>query len=414
MNTMQSVFKRWSPLAGLIVLLGVILFGITVFSSGGSPFKSVEIGIATLSPRGEEGGRAIPASGASCVTGDTLISTPNGEVSIKDLTVGDEIYSVYEQTGEIVVANVTRVFVHDGVTDPLQDYDTWPLMRLVFDDGSDLRITANHPMYSVSQEKWQQVQYFTVGERILSDGSNENTIISVEELTDRPVVYNLVTNHGTHNYFADGVLVHNGDESVLLAANDAGGQQGYYEGSYGGGYSEGSYKSYSEGSYGYSEGSYGYSEGSYGPGYSEGSYGPGYSEGSYYSEGNYYGEGSYYAEGSYSGGYAEGSYYSEGGYYAEGSYGGGNPPPDISADPGLIDSGSTTIIDWDLNGHVDCTLTSSNNDSHFGGSSGLATTTNGSLPTDSISGEVTYTVTCNDTGQSADAKVRVRPVIEDF
>ena len=201
--------RRWLPFGTLIIFFGAGLFVASAVSDSNSPFKSVEIGIATLSPRGEEGGRAIPASGGSCVTGDTRIQTPQGPRPIEELEAGDSIYSVDEYTGERVIAQIKRMFIHDGVSDPLPDYDTSPLLHVAFDDGSDLRITANHPAFSADEGQWKPLSLFRVGETMFNEAREKKMIVSITELEDEPVVYNLETNHKTHNYFADGTLIHN-------------------------------------------------------------------------------------------------------------------------------------------------------------------------------------------------------------
>ena len=226
-ESMNSVLGGKAKIGVLAVLFIGALFLVAALANGGNtpPFTSVEIGIATLSPLGESGGRAIPASAASCVTGDTHIATPSGDVPIKELREGDIIYST-DLKGSTIETKVVQMFVHDGVHDPLQDYDRWPLLELTFDGGESLRITENHPVYSMTELRWKNIGMFSVGEQLLSQNLGVREIVSIEILSDRPIVYNLVTDHETHNYFANGVLVHNGDESVILAGGPAGSTSG--------------------------------------------------------------------------------------------------------------------------------------------------------------------------------------------
>ena len=55
------------PVASLTLVVSTLAFQVTTYAAPGSsePFVSVELGLAELSPRGEAGGYAMPASGAS-------------------------------------------------------------------------------------------------------------------------------------------------------------------------------------------------------------------------------------------------------------------------------------------------------------------------------------------------------------
>jgi intein/homing endonuclease len=145
-----------------------------------------------------------------CFAGDTLIATPNGDVSISELAVGDEIYSSLE--GERIVTRLSNLLVQDGVTESANDFDRFPLFEVLFTDGSTLSVTGNHPLYSETKGGWLAVELFSVGDKVAApDGTKE--IASIERTADMPVVYNLETDHKSQNYYADGILAHTGLES---------------------------------------------------------------------------------------------------------------------------------------------------------------------------------------------------------
>ncbi len=89
-------------------------------------------------------------------------------------------------------------------------------------------------------------------------------------------------------------------------------------------------------------------------------------------------------------------------------------PPEITANPGLVDYGGTSQISWDLNGHIGCWITAANNDSHNNSSAGNPLASDGSFTTDPIVGETLYTIQCPDDGSSDEATVRVRPILEEI
>ena len=79
----MGVMKYVISFTTIICSAVVLLFGLTFFSvNANAPFASVEIGLSELSPAGEIGGRAMPASGASVElsyrqTGETTWRTEN-------------------------------------------------------------------------------------------------------------------------------------------------------------------------------------------------------------------------------------------------------------------------------------------------------------------------------------------------
>lgn len=84
--------------------------------------------------------------------------------------------------------------------------------------------------------------------------------------------------------------------------------------------------------------------------------------------------------------------------------------PEIAATPALVNSGETSTIEWELNGHTQCAIDASNGD--VIGTDPL--TTDGSGGTSAMYGEVTYTITCDDTGATDTAKVRIRPDFDEL
>ncbi len=83
-------------------------------------------------------------------------------------------------------------------------------------------------------------------------------------------------------------------------------------------------------------------------------------------------------------------------------------PPEITANPPLVDRGDSTNIRWVLNGHANCAISSTNNDPLVNGGKGE----DGSANSSEIYGKTTYTLTCA-TG-SDEAEVNIRPVFEEI
>ena len=90
---------------------------------------------------------------------------------------------------------------------------------------------------------------------------------------------------------------------------------------------------------------------------------------------------------------------------------GGNPtePPEITANPPLVDRGDTTNIVWIIpEGHTGCAITSTNNDNEVNGPKSFS----GGTDSSEIYGETTYTLTC--AAGSDEAMVNIRPVFEEI
>lgn len=77
------------PVLGVSIIASFLIFKSTIFSSnaaaalsGGEPFSSVEVGIAEMSPNGESGGYAVPASGGSNPTCSIWLDSSTGTTRV--------------------------------------------------------------------------------------------------------------------------------------------------------------------------------------------------------------------------------------------------------------------------------------------------------------------------------------------
>lgn len=79
---------------------------------------------------------ATPAEGL-CLAGDTLVQTPYGNVPIKDIKEGDQVFSYNLETKEVEIDLVVKA----GMTSPNRK-----VMKITFDTGQELVCTPNHPL----------------------------------------------------------------------------------------------------------------------------------------------------------------------------------------------------------------------------------------------------------------------------
>jgi len=144
---------------------------------------------------GNGGGNDGPPPGwtpPGCFIAGTGIHLPSGIKSIEDIKVGDTVKSFDIGTSSVVNSKVTETFVHSD--------------RYYMIINGTIKTTSVHPFYS--DGNWIEAGDLSIGDKILHVDGLEHTIETIE-LSDEPVtVYNFEVD-GTHNYFAEGYLVHN-------------------------------------------------------------------------------------------------------------------------------------------------------------------------------------------------------------
>jgi hypothetical protein len=136
----------------------------------------------------------------ACFTEDTPILTGDGYKPIKEIKIGDEVYSEDPYTGEKGLKKVKNVFVHE--TDELVH---------LYIDGEEINTTSEHPFWVVG-EGWVGAGDLRVGDKVLlfSGKIVEVEQIKLEKLGHSIKVYNFEV-EDWHTYFVskNKVLVHN-------------------------------------------------------------------------------------------------------------------------------------------------------------------------------------------------------------
>ncbi len=130
------------------------------------------------------------ANRCRCLSGDTLISTPDGDVLIKNLKPGSPVFT-REASGEKSVKSVIR-------TAKVPVPDGYEIYRLTFNDGKVLLVSGGHP---------------TADGRIISgleagDSLDGKGIVSVERVIYADgYTYDILPEGGTGIYWANGVAL---------------------------------------------------------------------------------------------------------------------------------------------------------------------------------------------------------------
>ena len=171
-------------------------------ASGGRAVGGTSFG-GTGASGGVSGVGGSFAGSIGCFAAGTRIATPSGTTAIEQLALGDLVLAYDEITGRVVERPVTATFVH---TDH-------PVGALPLSNGRVLRVTANHPIYLPDQHRYTDAGELAGDDRLLALTASTQTSSLIAGAFDASAVgavtvYN-ITVAGEHNYFAEGVLVHN-------------------------------------------------------------------------------------------------------------------------------------------------------------------------------------------------------------
>ena len=127
-----------------------------------------------------------------CFIAGTGIDTPDGIVSIEILEIGDMVKTYDLQNDKQKKSKVTETYKHN-----IDGY-------LIINDI--IKTTVYHPFYSDGE--WIKAGDLSIGDKILHVDGAEHKVSILETFDDNVDVYNIEVD-GTHNYFAEGYLVHN-------------------------------------------------------------------------------------------------------------------------------------------------------------------------------------------------------------
>jgi len=143
--------------------------------------------------------------GSGCFAPETMVSTPRGLRAIAELKRGDAVWCINPETGARVAGRVRITHKHDVANDSRDR-----MLRILHDRG-ELHVTENHYLWKDGTEKIEAKDW-QAGDTLVYEGWLAAKIREIVSAPDIAFTYNL-TIEPHHNYFADGVLVHNGGGS---------------------------------------------------------------------------------------------------------------------------------------------------------------------------------------------------------
>ncbi len=131
-----------------------------------------------------------------CVAEGTKISTPDGKVAVEQLRSGALVWAFDRQREQVVAVNVLAVF--QSTSDET--------IRI----NDDLRTSPDHPLLVKRDGKadWMAAAEVRVGDFLFGEGNQLIEVTSVRTEAGQVELFDVAVD-GPHNFFADGVLVHN-------------------------------------------------------------------------------------------------------------------------------------------------------------------------------------------------------------
>jgi hypothetical protein len=148
----------------------------------------------------------------SCFVGGTLVATPNGPRAIESLRPGDLVWSHSFEEGRSVARAVVEL--HCALEREVR--------RVAVAGETMIRgMTPSHPVYFVEHGEFRPASRLAIGDVLMLFGEGREpstarvtSIEATEAHAPSIEVFNLSVEGPEHNYFADGVLVHNKEPVV--------------------------------------------------------------------------------------------------------------------------------------------------------------------------------------------------------
>lgn len=176
-------------------------------SSSCANFRS-EVAGYSWDPKATERGEDAPikTNDHFCLDGATLVATEGGQVPISSVRAGDRVWT-RDGLRQVTWSGMTRAAA--------------PVLDLHLSDGSTIRATADHPVF-VASRGWVRMDALRYGDILVAWTARCGSAPAVVRLVPAGTadVYNLAV-EGMHEFFANGVLVHNCDAARYAIASSS-------------------------------------------------------------------------------------------------------------------------------------------------------------------------------------------------
>jgi hypothetical protein len=142
---------------------------------------------------------AILVHNRGCFVAGSLITLEDGSTApIEEIKIDDAVLTYNEAKGENEAGKVGDLKIHEVDT----------IVRLTLENSLIITTTPEHPFYVIGKGYVKAADLDFGDECLKTDGSN--SFISTKEIIEEThEVYNLLDVSGNHNFYVNGILVHN-------------------------------------------------------------------------------------------------------------------------------------------------------------------------------------------------------------
>ena len=95
-----------------------------------------------------------------------------------------------------------------GIVGDLKQHEVNSVIRITLDNEIVIHTTSEHPFY-VNGKGWVKASEIEVLDTCRKVNGEESLVSTIDVLDETHVVYNLLSVSENHNFFANGILVHN-------------------------------------------------------------------------------------------------------------------------------------------------------------------------------------------------------------
>lgn len=154
----------------------------------------------------------------SCFAGATMIATPLGPRPIRDLAIGDEVWSYDHVTRKFAIGKVTAIHRSRGAIRSLRTAA-----------GVLAAVTDSHPVFVASLGEFVATKTIAVGAKLLQWNGDpespprETAVLGFDSPApgDTVEVFNLTVGDAFSTFFADGFYVHNKSVPPAMCTGEA-------------------------------------------------------------------------------------------------------------------------------------------------------------------------------------------------
>jgi len=125
-----------------------------------------------------------------CLSGSTLIDTPDGQVKVKELRVGHSVWTM-DLAGHLVISTILK-------TGSVPVPKSHQMVHLILNDGREVSASVGHPT----------IDGRTVGDLVADNPYGNSIVVSVDRVPyDEGVTYDILPSGETGFYIANGILL---------------------------------------------------------------------------------------------------------------------------------------------------------------------------------------------------------------